>query len=68
MVKLFGKYHTWQQGKKTFEPIGYAIINFFGSTNMYKFSDEAHQKFIENLVLFIYKLQVFFNISTCLAS
>jgi hypothetical protein len=43
------------KGKKKVGPVGYAIIIFFGSINMYKFSDETHQRFMEDLVLFIYK-------------
>jgi hypothetical protein len=42
-------------GKKRVGAIGFVIISFFGSTNMYKNVNEAQQRFIEDLVLYIYK-------------
>jgi hypothetical protein len=40
-----------------------AITAFFGSTNLYKFGDEAQQIFVEDLVLYIYK--GYMPLSTC---
>jgi hypothetical protein len=55
MVKLFEIDHNWQHGKKRVETIAFAIISFFGSTNLYKNVNEAQQRFIEDLVLYICK-------------
>jgi len=54
MVKLFEIDHNWQHGKKRVETIAFAIISFFGSTNLYKNANETQQRFIA-LVLYIYK-------------
>jgi hypothetical protein len=46
-------YHNWQHGKKKVGATSYAIIYFLGSTHLYKNANEAQQRFIENLVLYI---------------
>jgi hypothetical protein len=55
MVKLFEIDHNQQHGKKKVGAISFAITSLFGSTNPYKNVDEAQQKFIEDLVLYICK-------------
>jgi hypothetical protein len=55
MVKLFETDHSWQHGKKKVGAFGIASTFFFGSTNPYKNANEAQQRFIKDLVLYIYK-------------
>jgi hypothetical protein len=55
MVKLSKVDYNQQHGKKKVGVIGFIITFFLGSTNMYKNVDEAQQKLIENLMLYIYK-------------
>jgi hypothetical protein len=63
MVKFFNIDHNQQHGKKKVGAPGSTIIYFLGSTNMYKNVDEAQQRFIEDLMLYICK--GYMPLSTC---
>jgi hypothetical protein len=63
MVKLSKIDYSQQHGKKKVGAIGFTITSFLGSTNLYKNVDETQQKFIEDLMLCIYKgYMPFFNL------
>jgi hypothetical protein len=62
LAKLSKIDHNQQHGKKRVGAIGIAITCFFGSTNLYKML-MTHQRFIEDLVLYIYK--GYMPLSTC---
>jgi len=53
--------HAWQLGKKKIGPSSFAIINFFGAINLYKKFDEHQQQFLEDLVIYTYKVYKFFS-------
>jgi hypothetical protein len=61
VVKLYKKDHKQQHGKKKVKVINFVITSFFGSINMYKNVDEAQQRFIQDLVLYICKATCFFQ-------
>ncbi len=63
VAKLFETDHSQQHRKKRVRAIRTTIISFFGSTNPYKNADAAQQRFIKDLVLYIYK--GYMPISTC---
>jgi hypothetical protein len=63
VVKLFEIDHSWQHGKKKVGAIGIASTSFLGSTNPYKNANEAQQRFIEDLVLYMCKS--YKPLSTC---
>ncbi len=53
--KLFELDNSWQHMKRKAMLTSFAIIVSFGSINLYKNGDETWQRFLENLVLYIYK-------------
>ncbi len=53
--------HARQLGKKKIGPFSFAIIDFFGAINLYKKFDEHQQQFIEDLVIYTYKVYKFFS-------
>jgi len=63
IVKLFEIDHNQQYGKKRIGATDPAITSFFWSTNPYKNVNEAQQRFIEDLVLYICK--GYTPLSTC---
>ncbi len=63
VVKLSETHHSQQHGKKRVGAIHTTITSFFGSTNPYKNADDVQQRFIDDLVLYIYK--GYMPLSTC---
>jgi ABC-type molybdenum transport system ATPase subunit/photorepair protein PhrA len=61
VVKVSEIYHRRQHEKKKVRVINFVITSFFGSINMYKNVDEAQQRFIQDLVLYICKATCFFQ-------
>jgi len=53
--------HVRQPGKKKICPFSFAIIDFFGAINLYKKIDEHQQQFLEDLVIYIYKVYKIFS-------